>query len=659
VDAALASSPGRARREPAASGSARRHGRRIDMLGAGTFRPARGAAGRHGQEIGLRAGDRATRPVAGASLLVQACLAGVVPLLLLSVVLSAYFLHQQLPEGQGEQGIGTFVRQGVAVTLLAAAVVAVLLVVLTRHVVRPLRELSRSAAQVAAGDLSVVLPEGGAKEIAALTGSFRRMVDALVVSRAQVEDHRRNLEQKVVERTRELNESEKKFRGLVQNAPDIIVKQDRSSRYLFLNEAVRALTGYPPEVFYEWPGGLAELVHPDERPRLLAAIARVLDGRAETVETRPYRFRHRDRTDRWFVQTIYPWRNEVGRILGVQGIVRDVTTRVLAEEALKKAQEDLMLSTRLAAVGEMSGSVAHEVLNPLTSVLGRCEVMIREVEREAASDAGALGAIVRGWGEARAGGGAEGLLRDLTREVPGAPGRTILDDDLEVLRALADDLKAEREGRRQHLEFMITNLLRITRIVEELRGLSRSARSIERISVVRPLSDAVAIVADAFEKRAIRLDVQAPEDLPDVNVDPSELVQVFTNILKNAMQAVEGAAAKGSGLVSVSVQAGGKGLQVRITDNGGGIRPDALARVFEAGFTTKPSRLGTGLGLSISRRLVRNHGGDVRVEWTAPSQGTTFLVTLPPAGVATAAPPSPSPNDSPAERPEPAGAFTG
>jgi signal transduction histidine kinase len=112
-------------------------------------------------------------------------------------------------------------------------------------------------------------------------------------------------------------------------------------------------------------------------------------------------------------------------------------------------------------------------------------------------------------------------------------------------------------------------------------------------------------------------------NLPLVECLPSQINQVFVNMLVNAAQAIE---QHGEIVVRTGAESGK--VWIEIGDNGSGIAPDNLKRIFDPFFTTKPVGKGTGLGLSISYGIVRKHGGDIAVD-SAPGHGTTFRITLP------------------------------
>jgi signal transduction histidine kinase len=154
--------------------------------------------------------------------------------------------------------------------------------------------------------------------------------------------------------------------------------------------------------------------------------------------------------------------------------------------------------------------------------------------------------------------------------------------------------------------------------------------------VHQPIDETALAMSEALARHRVELVKDYSSDLRDrfaVIGDKDELVQVFTNLMNNALQAVESAARR-AGEIRVRTSRAGDRIEVRITDNGTGIQGEHLARMFEPSFTTKTLEKGTGLGLGISRRLVRAFGGDIEVESTRPGEGTTFLVWLPAAGAA-------------------------
>ncbi len=164
-----------------------------------------------------------------------------------------------------------------------------------------------------------------------------------------------------------------------------------------------------------------------------------------------------------------------------------------------------------------------------------------------------------------------------------------------------------------------------------LRGMTGFARPGAReqalVRIDEIIDEAVSLVRAEIEGQA-ELVVDREPDLPILRASPAKLGQVFVNLLINAVQALDPAAA--GARVSVRVTRDESGVRVNVEDTGAGIAPADLSRVFEAFYTTKPEGVGTGLGLFLSRSIVREHGGDIRIT-SEPGCGTTVSVRLPSA----------------------------
>ena len=113
-------------------------------------------------------------------------------------------------------------------------------------------------------------------------------------------------------------------------------------------------------------------------------------------------------------------------------------------------------------------------------------------------------------------------------------------------------------------------------------------------------------------------------DIPPIICSPSQVNQVFLNLVTNAAQALRG----GDGTIDLTTRADGEGVMVEVKDNGTGIPPDVLPKIFDPFFSTKEIGKGTGLGLSICYKIVQQHGGRIDVV-SKPGSGTTFSVWLP------------------------------
>ncbi len=267
---------------------------------------------------------------------------------------------------------------------------------------------------------------------------------------------------------------------------------------------------------------------------------------------------------------------------GVRGavvIVRDVAERRVLENRLA-------VSARLASLATLTAGMGHQLNNPLTYNLGNLELALEDLQDVRAGVPGALDAVER-------------CLRDA----------------LDGARRMRDVLGA----------------------MEELARGDSAERHV--VSIATCLDLALRLAGNEIAQRG-RL-VRDERARPLVEGQEGRLVQVFSNLLLNAAQALPERSAEGE--VHILVEQTATHAVIEIGDTGAGIPADVMVRIFEPFFTTKPVGVGTGLGLPIAHGIVRQHGGDITVR-SKPGEGATFRVELPLAtAAAAAAPPPPRP----------------
>jgi signal transduction histidine kinase len=255
-----------------------------------------------------------------------------------------------------------------------------------------------------------------------------------------------------------------------------------------------------------------------------------------------------------------------GRVTGAALFFKDLTR-------VEQLEERERLRDRLAALGEMAAAIAHEVKNPLAGI----EVMA-------------------------------GILK---RQLP---------DSKDAQAILGDIIK----------EAKMANAI----VLEVLEFVRPIRLQVERMSLDDVIKDAIALAGTHAPRGDVAVDVTIPTNLSTIQGDPHQLRQLFTNLLTNAFEAMNG---KGAVRIdatelpeeeppSAGEGASGPMVQVDVVDNGPGIPPDVMDRIFSPFFTTKPQ--GTGLGLAIVRKIVNAHDGRIDVN-ARTSRGTMFRVTLP------------------------------
>ena len=244
-------------------------------------------------------------------------------------------------------------------------------------------------------------------------------------------------------------------------------------------------------------------------------------------------------------------------------------------EQLRSTQAQLLQSDKLAAIGQLVAGVAHELNNPLTSVIGYAQLLEEELLDASAGDA------LRAWAD---------LAQDL---------RHIVDESERAARIVRNLLAF---ARRQTAERIPQQIVELATRVLSLRAYDLRLNAID--------------LQTSFEPR-----------LPAIVADGGQIQQALLNLILNAEQAMRGRALRRL-TVAARLDARAAAVELSVTDTGHGIDPTNLTRIFDPFFTTRDVGDGTGLGLSICYGIIRDHGGQIQVE-SRVQAGTTFSILLP------------------------------
>jgi PAS domain S-box-containing protein len=271
--------------------------------------------------------------------------------------------------------------------------------------------------------------------------------------------------------------------------------------------------------------------------------------------------------------TIAPIRDENGAITHFVAIDQDITELQQALDQLTSKNQELALMTqqlwqasKLATMGELAASVAHELNNPLATVTLRVELLTMQ-----------------------------------------------LSDDSPMLQPLA--VIAHEVERMANL---VHNLLQFSR---------RGHRQISTLDIRQEIANSVEFVHYYLRNRKIEVVTEFPSFLDTIQADRQHLRQLFLNLLTNSSDAMPQGGKLIVRAMNAKLE-NTKAVQVEFADTGEGISPENLAKIWEPFFTTKPEGKGTGLGLAICRRIVDEHGGKIEIE-SEIGTGTTVRVTLP------------------------------
>lgn len=364
--------------------------------------------------------------------------------------------------------------------------------------------------------------------------------------------------------------SEARFRSLVMSMNDTVFTLSRDLRFTDVYGDVWTDRGILAE-----PTGkaIAEAFRPEVAAAFERASARACGGERVFFEWSV----DGDAGARYFQTSLSRPSESDDASTGLVGVTRETTEH-------RRAETQLIVSDRMASVGSLAAGVAHEINNPLATVVANIELSIED------------------WTSLRDEFANQSASEDATRTIAS------------VLEALRDAHEAAN-GVRQ--------------IVKDLKVFSRAGEEEHRGAVdLRRVIDSSARMAWNEVRHHARLVKNIDPDIPLVFGNESRLGQVFLNLLINAAQAIpEGRASTNEIVVSVRRE-DEKSVVVEVRDTGTGMSPDVLRRLFTPFFTTKPAGIGTGLGLPICHRIISSLGGSIDVS-SVLGAGTKIRVVLP------------------------------
>lgn len=354
----------------------------------------------------------------------------------------------------------------------------------------------------------------------------------------QLEKINRELEKRVAERTEELRESESQFRSLANSIPQLAWMAHPDASIFWFNQRWYDYTGTTFEQVRGW--GWKSLVHPDQMSRVISGFERAWFTGNPWEDT--FQLNGKDGGYRWFLSRALPIHDASGHIVRWFGTNTDITDRKQAEEALVKSE-------RLAAMGRLAGIIAHEINNPLEAISN-----------------------------------AFYLLRD----------HPSLDDEARYYSRLAEE-----------------ELTRVAHIAKQTLSFYREPQQAVAVSLSDVLDNIIELQSRRLQVHGIEVEKHF-ETRGVIQGYPVELKQVFLNMIGNAMQAMPNGGKLRLRLSKSRDRRDGKlGIRVSVYDTGVGIRPEHAKRIFEPFFSTKETK-GTGLGLWISKGIIQKYAGTIK-----------------------------------------------
>jgi PAS domain S-box-containing protein len=467
---------------------------------------------------------------------------------------------------------------------------------LQRIITDPVLELAETARIV--GENKDYSPRATATsrgdELGRLTQSFNEML-----SRIQSQDAA-------------LSRSQEKLEALIHSIDGIVWECTPDTfQYTFVSRQVERLLGYRPEEWLANPQFWQEKLHPED-------AAQVIQTCPDRVASRqPYNYDYRmiaadGRT---------VWIRESGVVLiendqpaAVRGIFQDVTEQKLAAAELDKLNKQLVDASRQAGMAEVATGVLHNVGNVLNSVNVSTTLIREKLRGSEVASLVKLGALLRQH-EA-----------DLSAFFTADPKGKLVP---RFIIQLADELGAEHALLQKEQDQLTHNIEHIKEIVAMQQNYAGVCGILERVSIADLVNDALQINTTALSRHGVQI-VRQYSDVPQATADKHKVIQILVNLVRNAKFALNESGRPDKRLTVGIGMNGGNCLKVTVSDNGIGIPPENLTRIFSHGFSTRKG--GHGFGLHSGANAAKEMGGRLSVHSEGVGKGATFALELPLAG---------------------------
>ena len=424
------------------------------------------------------------------------------------------------------------------------------------------------------------------------------------------------LQAEVAERMRvevALRTAEEQYRSIFENAVEGIFQSTADGRYLVANPTLARIYGYAS--VEELKGSVMDIgarlyVDPRRRSEFLQQITQ-----HGTINQFEAQVRRKDGSVIWISENARAVRDAAGALLYYEGKVEDISERKRSELELAKVHKQLLDFSRQAGMAEVATGVLHNVGNVLNSVNVSASLTMERLRVSKVGSFAKATAMLAEHGND---------LGDFLTKDP--QGQRLPP----YLQKLSGFLVAENASMVSELEQLTRNIEHIKEIVAMQQSYARVTGILEDVPPERLIEDALQMNNATFARGGIEI-VRTLQPTPPVRVDKHKVLQILINLLRNAKHAVEDTN-RPDPRIGVALSRVNGHVEIRVTDNGVGIAPENMPKVFRHGFTTKKN--GHGFGLHSGALAAKEMGGALSASSGGPGMGATFTLELP---VATAA----------------------
>ena len=495
--------------------------------------------------------------------------------------------------------LGFYAQVVLGVTAVSVLLAAFLSRQLGRTITRPVLELARTAHVVGERkDYSVrAVVESRRDELGRLADSFNEML-----ARVQSQDEALNL-------------SQRKMEALIHSIDGIVWERKPDTfEFTFVSRQCEDILGFTPQECMTQPDFWQSHLHPDDSTKAIET-SRKMAEHAQPY-TQEYRMLAADERTVWIREsgTVLV---EKGKPVAMRGIFQDVTRQKLDAEQLDKLNRQLMEISRQAGMAEVATGVLHNVGNVLNSVSVSATLVSDRLRRLKIDHLRQATALLNEQ---------NGRLPEFLSNDP--KGKVLLP----YIATVADQLAGQQTKLISQMDSVGQHVEHIKEIVAMQQTYAKVSGVYETLPVAGLVEDALRMNAAAFDRHHIELHRDFADNIPPVCVDRHKVLQILINLLRNAKYALS---ARGENEKHIAIHIAMASLQrvkITVADNGVGIAPEHLAKIFSHGFTTK--RDGHGFGLHSGANAAREMGGTLSCHSDGIGQGAEFTLELPVAAFA-------------------------
>jgi PAS domain S-box-containing protein len=409
----------------------------------------------------------------------------------------------------------------------------------------------------------------------------------------------------------QFREHEANFRGIFENAVEGIYQSTPEGRYLRVNKALARMYGYTsPEALMKQVCDIENQIYVDASMR--ERFKKLMDE-ADHVRCLEYQVRRRDGGIIWITENSRMVRDNNGKARYYEGFIEEITRRKESEAALQQSQQRLIETSRQVGLAEITNGLLHNIGNALNSVNTSASVTAGKVSN---SKVGNLFKAIN-------------MLRDHEADLANylatdPKGRQLIG----YLGDLAPRLLHEQAEIQEELKSLKMSVEHANSILACQQNYAKSAGRLETVRPIELIEDALQMNANSLARHNIKIVKDYAPNMPDVTVRKHLILQILVNLIRNAQKACE-ASESGEKVLTVrmSCNQASRRVQIDVQDNGVGIPPENLARLFTHGFTTRKD--GHGFGLHSGVRMAEEMGGSLIARSEGVGKGASFILEFP------------------------------